>query len=291
VASPINAFGISGVAPNVTLVALKVIGDAGTGDWVSAALALIYAGVNHFDVVSMSFGGYLNHSHGEALINLLERAVNFARENGVTPVAATSNENFDLADGDFFRSYLLVPGELPGVIGVTATTYNNRKAFYSNYGSGKADVSAPGGGSTTFDGPLPYFGNGRVLGAWSAEGLGHLDAPQYGIVRCMPGVGGPCGYYAWVRGTSMATPNAAGVTALIISQYGDFDGTTGRKPHMSPQRVEAILQQTANNQPCTDNVGGAYAALGYEASCKGTAGGYTNFFGKGIVDALKAVTQ
>ncbi|MEP6858642.1 MAG: S8 family serine peptidase, partial [Gemmatimonadales bacterium] len=96
---------------------------------------------------------------------------------------------------------------------------------------------------------------------------------------------------AWVRGTSMATPNAAGVAALIVSQYGDFSGSGGRKPHMSPTRVESILQQTANNQPCVDNVGGNYTAFGYVANCKGTAGGYTNFFGKGIVDALRAVTQ
>ncbi|MEP6858490.1 MAG: hypothetical protein ABI994_08885, partial [Gemmatimonadales bacterium] len=44
----------------------------------------------------------------------------------------------------------------------------------------------------------------------------------------------------------MATPNAAVVAALIVSQYGDFDGSSGRKPHMSPTRVESILQQTAN---------------------------------------------
>ena len=83
----------------------------------------------------------------------------------------------------------------------------------------------------------------------------------------------------------------AGVAALIVSQYGDFSGSSVRKSHMAPTRVETILQQTANNQPCVDNVGGAYTTIGYEANCKGTAGGYTNFFGKGIVDALKAVTQ
>jgi lantibiotic leader peptide-processing serine protease len=290
VAAPINAIGISGVAPNVTLVALKAIGDAGTGTYLALAQALVYSGLNHFDVVSMSLGGYVPHSKGEAVIDLVQRAVDFARANGVTPVAALSNENWDLSDGSFFQSFELVPGELPGVIGVAATTYTNKKAFYSNYGTGKTDVSAPGGGSTTFD-PMPpsYFGNGRVVGAWSFEGLANAGAFRF--KDCTPGPGGACWYYAWVRGTSMATPNAAGVAALIVSQYGDFDGSDGRKPHMSPTRVESILQQTANNQPCTDNIGGAYTALGYEANCKGTAGGYTNFFGKGIVDALKAVTQ
>jgi subtilisin family serine protease len=291
VAAPINIVGISGVAPNVTLVALKAIGDNGTGSYLALAQALVYSGLNHFDVVSMSLGGYVPHSGGEGVINLVQRAVDFARANGVTPVAALSNENWDLSDGSFFRSFVLVPGELPGVIGVSATTYTNKKAFYSNYGMGKTDVSAPGGGSTTFD-PMPptYYGNGRVVGAWASEGLGNVVPPYY-VSRCTPGVGGPCGWYAWVRGTSMATPNAAGVAALIVSQYGDFDGSTGSKPHMSPTRVETILQQTANNQPCTDNAGGIYDLAGVTAYCKGTAGGYTNFFGKGIVDALKAVTQ
>ena len=291
VAAPINATGISGVAPNVTLVALKALGDNGSGTFLALAQALVYAGLNHFDVVSMSLGAYVPHSKGEGVINLVQRAVDFARANGVTPLAALSNENFDVSDGDFFRSFVVLPAELPGVIGVSATTYTNRKAFYSNYGIGKTDISAPGGGSTTFD-PMPptYIGNGRVVGAWASEGLANV-VPAFYIEQCTPGPGGPCGWYAWVRGTSMATPNAAGVAALIVSQYGDFSGGSGSKPHMSPTRVETILQQTANNQPCVDNVGGAYTALGFTANCKGTAGGNTNFFGKGIVDALKAVTQ
>jgi hypothetical protein len=96
----------------------------------------------------------------------------------------------------------------------------------------------------------------------------------------------------------MATPNAAGVAALIISQYGDFSPDNSRKLHMSPQKVESILQRTANNQACIDNTEAVYfnpapPPLGFDlrAECQGTAGGYTSFFGKGIVDAFKAVTQ
>jgi subtilisin family serine protease len=290
VASPINAFGISGVAPGVTLVALKVLRDNGVGSFFWVAQALVYAGVNKFDVASMSLGGYIPHAGGQALITVVQRAVEFARSNGVTPIAALGNDNFDLSDGDFVRSFIFAPAEMPGVIGVSSTGYTNRKAFYSNYGVGQTDVSAPGGGSTTFD-PMPphYIGNGRVLGAYSAEGIGTI-APVFREEECTPGPGGPCFYYAWIRGTSMATPNAAGVAALIISQYGDFTPDNSQKLHMSPTRVEAILQQTANNQPCTDNIFAPPFDV-FNANCKGEAGGYTNFFGKGIVDALKAVTQ
>ena len=78
---------------------------------------------------------------------------------------------------------------------------------------------------------------------------------------------------------------------MIISQYGDFSGPLGKKTHMSPTAVESILQRTANNQACIDNNSPIYVMLEVAADCSGGAGGYTSFFGKGIVDALKAVTE
>jgi subtilisin family serine protease len=289
VAAPINGIGMVGVAPKVKLVTLKVLNDAGSGSYVWLANALIYAGQQKFDIASMSLGGYLNRSNQSqhALIKLVERAVNFARENGVTPIAALGNDSFDVSDGNFFQSYLEVPGEIDGVIGVSATGYFNLKASYSNYGVGKTDISAPGGDfavQTTTPPAPPLPGSGSVLGAWAREVF--------------------ASGYAFASGTSMATPNAAGVCALIVSQYGDFTPTgNGSKTHMSPQRVEAILQQTANNQPCPEPrevnyftvipVGTLPAGTQVEAAnqrCQGDAG-YNNFYGKGIVDAYKAVTE
>jgi subtilisin family serine protease len=258
VGAPINHIGMSGVAPNVTLVSLKVLSDSGSGSFLWLAQALLYAGRQHFDVASMSLGGFVPHNgHNQALIKILQRAVNFARENGVTPVAALGNNNYDLSDGNFMRDYMELPGELDGVIGISATGYYNVKASYSNYGSGKTDVTAPGG---DFVQTLPpHFG--LVLGAWASDST------------TLPGAN-----YALAAGTSMATPNAAGVCALIISQYGDFstNGNSG-KTHMSPQQVESLLQQTADNLPCTD-------------PCQG-GDGYSNYYGKGLTDALQAVTK
>jgi lantibiotic leader peptide-processing serine protease len=287
VGAPINARGISGVAPRVRLVALKVLNDAGNGTYPALAQALIYAGINKFDVASMSLGGYLRRAAptNQALIKVVQRAVNFARENGVTPIAALGNDSFNLSDGDFFRDFMDVPAEIDGVIGVSATGYFNLKASYSNYGVGKTDISAPGGDfavqATSQTNPL---GGGSVLGAWAQE------------------VFGP-NAYAFASGTSMACPNAAGVCALIISQFGDFTADNSRKLHMSPQRVEAYLQQTANNQPCPEprevNFFTVFpvgtlptgSPVGEpNQRCQGDAG-YNNFYGKGLVDAFKAVTE
>jgi subtilisin family serine protease len=301
VGAPINGVGISGVAPNVQLVVLKVLGDTGSGDFLALAAALVYAGNHRFDIASMSLGGFLQRSGGgQALITVIQRAVNYARQNGVLPVAALGNDGYDLSDGDFVRNVIEVPGELPGVVGVSSTGYYNQKAHYSNYGVGKTDVSAPGGSTRNYTGvpgsgapPPPYRGIGRVLGAWSAENLGGVfNDPDNRFEQCTDAT---CSYYAWVQGTSMATPNAAGVAALIISQYGDFDRGNPNKPHLSPQQVESYLQVSANNQPCPEPntviQGPGVFPVGVCSGAEGAHGaGYTNFFGKGIVDALKAVT-
>lgn len=305
VGAPINGIGISGVAPNVTLVAGKVLSGSGSGLFLWTDQALIYAGMKKFDIVSASLGGFIpkcgavnnpkqSCDHPDYI--LLQRATQFARSNGVLPVAALGNNGYDLSDGSFFRNFVEAPGEIAGWVGVAATGYNNGKAFYSNYGMGKTDVSAPGGSTRDYSGvpgsvvlPPPYGGAGRLIGAWSSTGT---SSPSQPFEECSgPGGTPPCGLYGYVQGTSMATPNAAGVAALIISQYGDFSSNNQNKPHMSPTQVEQILQITANNQPCPEPKT-VRQGPGFEfefATCQGDTG-YNSFFGKGIVDALKAVT-
>lgn len=305
VGAPINGVGISGVAPNVTLVSEKVLSGAGSGLFIWLDQALVYAGLKHFDVASMSLGGYIPKcgsntnpqgcDHADYI--LLNRAVQFARSNGVLPVAALGNDGFDLSDGNFFRDYVESPGEIAGVVGVAATGYYNQKAFYSNYGMGKTDVSAPGGSTRNYSGvpgsgapPPPYLSLGRLIGAWSSTGSSKPANPHEECTG--PGGTPPCYLYGYVQGTSMATPNVAGVAALIISQYGDFSANSAKKPHMSPTAVESLLQITANNQPCPDpkTVVQGPGFVVPTATCSGQTG-YDNFFGKGIVDAVKAVTH
>jgi lantibiotic leader peptide-processing serine protease len=308
VAGPINGVGISGVAPEVTIVSGKVLNGAGQGLFIWTDQALVYAGLKHFDIVSASLGGFIpkNGDKSNSKANgpgdhtdyiLLQRATQFARSNGVLPVAALGNNGFDLSDGSFFRAFVEAPGEIAGWVGVAATGYPDDKAFYSNYGMGKTDVSAPGGNTRNYTGVpgsavCPHNSLCRLIGAWSSTGS---SAPADPVQQCVgPSNTPPCYLYGYVQGTSMATPNAAGVAALIISQYGDFTPDSNpNKIHMSPTTVEQYLQISANNQPCptpntvTQGPNGPGSPL--TATCQGDTG-YNDFFGKGIVDALKAVT-
>src|SRR6266545_5734974 len=198
-AAQANGVGMVGVAPNVTLVPVKVCDTSGYC-YVSAVVdGITYAGDQKLDVINMSFfvdDNAFQESHEfkcnddptqRSFRKAVERAVQYARNQGVTPVAALGNSDNDLSDppDPYGNQCDVVPAETPGVIGVAALGHDNEKADYSNFGVGANDVAAPGGNGTTADCTT------TVLGP-------------------VPGGG-----YACIQGTSMASPHATGVAALI----------------------------------------------------------------------------
>src|SRR5687767_6693765 len=109
VAARANGHGVVGVAPNVTLVPIKVC-DADGHCYVSDAVeGITYAGDLGLDVINMSFfvddDGFqestefkcANDSTQHAFRAAVERAISYARNQGVTPVAALGNSDEDLA--------------------------------------------------------------------------------------------------------------------------------------------------------------------------------------------------
>jgi subtilisin family serine protease len=263
VAARANGIGVVGVAPNVTLIPVKVCDVEGYCYSSSTARGIVHAGEQKFEVINMSFfvdDDTFHESHEfkcssdkvqQAFRRANERAIQYARNQGVVPVAALGNSNNDLAHPPepYENDCEVVPAETQGVVGTMALGPSSEKAYYSSYGTGATDVAAPGGNSRNPRGEIPGPCGTQVLST-------------------IPGA------YGCFQGTSMASPHATGVAALIVSQFGRLGNDAGRPDVvMRPQDVESYLQGTAIDLYATD----------------GTLKGYDGCFGNGRIDAVKAV--
>jgi subtilisin family serine protease len=120
-----NKIGVVGVAPDVSLWAVKVLGDGGSGYTSDVIQGLDWCVTNGVRVASMSFGG----AGSKSLRSACDRA--YAR--GVLLVAAAGNE----------RGAVSYPAAYPSVIAVSATDSRNNLAFWSNSGP-EIELAAPG---------------------------------------------------------------------------------------------------------------------------------------------------
>jgi lantibiotic leader peptide-processing serine protease len=304
IAAASNGIGIVGVAPNVKIAGIKAGNAAGFFFPEAVICSFVWAATHHFDVTNNSYFAdpYLFNCRNDpvqrAIWKAESRAIQYAEKNGVTVVAAMGNESEDLAHPsvdatspdtqvppdvrDVNNACVVIPVEVPGVIGVTATGSTQQtdgdsgpdylKSFYSNFGVGVTQVAAPGGDSVY---RTAESVNGRVLSTYPAS------------QPCLRQVVSGGATYCYLQGTSMAAPHATGVAALIVSMFG----------HMASGRVKAFLAQTANPQPCPTALPANYAevfGVGTESGtftpCVGGPGN-NSWYGSGQVDALNAVTH
>ncbi|WP_019030883.1 S8 family serine peptidase [Salinispora arenicola] len=327
-----NGFGLSGVAPKVSLVELKGGQDSGYFFLEPVVQSLMHAGRAGLDVVNMSF--YVDpwlynctanpadspdhQAEQRAIIKAMKRALNFAHKRGVTLVGSLGNNHEDLGDpridtsspdfGDtppYPReidndSCWDLPVEGPHVIGVSAIGPSGKKAAYSNYGTEQIGIAAPGGwfrdgfGTDTFR----TYGN-LILSTYpekvlKEDGLvdadGNIDPSAEGLVFKECKSNGECGYYRYLQGTSMASPHASGVAALIVSKHGKKQGRAGYG--LDPDLVERHLYRTATEQACPNPRLQQYRDEGrdetYDAYCAGGRN-FNGFYGYGVIDAYAAV--
>lgn len=213
-----NGIGIAGVASKAKILPIRVLGKCGGSlsdiqDGMLWAAGISVDGVpdnpNPAQIINLSLGGAATCDASS------QDVVDQITAKGVTIVVAAGNSNDD-ASG-------YTPASCNNVITVAATDRTGGRASYSNYGN-VVEIAAPGGATAS----------GTANGVLST-----LDSGTSGPVNDDS--------YAFYQGTSMATPHAAGVAALMYSH----------KPTVTPTEVKDVLVNTARAFPATCNGCGA----------------------------------
>lgn len=140
----------------------------------------------------------INASWSGGYSQTVRDAVDYAHSLGVVFVAAAGNDNRDVKD-----SY---PASYANVISITATDHTDARASFSNWGD-RIDVAAPGVDILSL----------RAAGATN----GTVVATNY----------------SRMSGTSMATPHACGLAALILALHPEF----------SVEQVRQVLRVSATD--------------------------------------------
>ena len=214
-----NKKGVAGVAYNCRIMPLKVLNAQGMGNIANIVDAIRYAADNGARVINMSLGGRMGTPS-------LEGACRYAYNKGVTIVCAAGNDRSERV------SY---PAAYKECIAVSAIRDDDQLTFYTNKGP-DIDIAAPGGDLNV-----------------DQNGDGYMD----GVLQNSIKIRNPEQEdYLLFQGTSMASPHAAGVAALIVS-----------RGYNNPNVVKAIMQKTARKKNLDLKKG----------------------YGAGIIDAEKAV--
>jgi len=238
-----NGLGVVGVAPNVQIVALRILDDDGVGAESRVIAALEWIKAYNANPLNTPIR-ITNNSYGTgAYSSALEAAFNATALAGVLHIAAAGNSGNLPGRGD----NVIYPAKYASVVAVAAVDKNNLRASWSSTGA-DVEISAPGV---------------SVLSTWN-DNISYLDPQPY----LLDG-----DYYKEGSGTSMASPHVAGVAALLMAanpvytaeqvrqrmNETAFDlGISGRDTLYGYGLVDAYmalgLSITTNNQPIANDL-------------------------------------
>ncbi|MBC7515166.1 MAG: peptidase S8 [Alkalinema sp. FL-bin-369] len=123
-----NAFGSAGIAPEASLMPIKVLSIGGNGTVADIAEGIRYAADHGAHVINLTMVG-----DGNSLF--LQKAIDYADRKGAVIISPAGNSG---------RTAAAYPARYRHVLGVAALDIKGQKAPYSNGGAG-VDISAPGG--------------------------------------------------------------------------------------------------------------------------------------------------
>ena len=177
-----NNFGIKGIADNVRIMSVRTVPSNGDERDKDVANAILYAVDNGANIINMSFGK--TYSPGKVIV---DAAVQYAAKKGVLLIHAAGNDGQNIdAQKDFPTRYFQDGREALNWLEVGASAWGQDESFvarFSNYGKKSMDLFAPG-----------------------------VDI--YSTV--------PKNKFKKESGTSMSSPAAAGVAALLMSYFPDL---------------------------------------------------------------------
>ena len=212
-----------GVAPEASLLNLKVGSSLGQATSSAILLAIDDAIKKQVNIITMSLG--FDGSYPDDPVSLaLDDAVNIY---GIVATVSAGNSGPGL-------STIATPGAARSVITVGAAYWNNSATFFSSRGPNTdyrydPDILAPG-----------WY----EISALASQSLTEYSSQYYSPSGIISGTNGN---YIAESGTSMAAPITAGSVALLLSKY----------PNLTPQALRATLMSTATNTGQAEYVQGA----------------------------------
>jgi subtilisin family serine protease len=190
-----NGEGVASVAPNAKIMPVRVLDSTGKGSVAVVADGIRWATDHGADVVNLSLaetpGGGVGPTCGFLGSADIDQAIKYARNHGVF-VAIAAGNNFDSGA----QASTCYDSTQTGVLVVGASTSTDKRAAYSNYGSG-LDVLAPGGGSSSDPSACPQ--STAIISTWWDKSA---KESAYGT-GC---------------GTSMAVAHVSGLAALLMAK-------------------------------------------------------------------------
>jgi subtilisin family serine protease len=151
-----NDYGIAGLDWSAKIMPIKVLDSTGHGSDLNVYRGIMYAVDHGANVINLSLG-FDGYSY------LVESAVNYAYQHGVTIVASSGNSNLSVT----------FPANLPHVIAVGSVDDSENKAVYSNYGD-DLDLVAPGNSVFSLTNTGYSYKTGTSMAAPQVSGLASL---------------------------------------------------------------------------------------------------------------------